>query len=282
MSKLNDLYRIWIEDILFCPYKSFCRKFINIRHRYRTPVISEITYICIHEWGGYPMKRSKSIKNIVPFDCGLESQLNRYSRYRASNKVNLTITMSESEKNIDLNMLKNQCENFIPVCNVGMDFSGYNAFYQFIKNKPNSYVILTNSSVNTNSSNDFLDGYINYLNENPDIGLLGISCSSKYYHTLLRWNFNPHVQSFFLMTTIDVLNEIVEWNNGTFPGINETNKHLLIRNGEVRITKAVLKLGYNAAVVLPSGPIKFNYKNYPLPKGDYRNYTDFPNQIFNI
>lgn len=190
--------------------------------------------------------------------------------------------MSESEKYSDLNMLKNQCENFIPVCNVGMDFSGYNAFYQSIKNKPNSYVILTNSSININSSNDFLDGYIKYLEDNKDVGILGISCSSKYYHTVLRWNFNPHVQSFFLMTTIDVLNEIVKWNNGTFPGINETNKHLLIREGEVKMTQAALSLGYNAAVVLPSGPVKFNYENYPLPKGDYRNYTDFPNQIFNI
>lgn len=282
MFRVQDFYKIWIKDIILYPY-TICRR-LTIHHvpRRRTPVQTDKIHVCIHEWGGYMGLRKKNIKNIVPWECGLESQLKRFEPYRINNRINLTLTMSEVERYPNIDLLKNRVDSIIPVENIGMDFSGYKTFYNLIKNKPNSYVILTNTSINVNSSDSFLEGYVNYLEQNRDVGLLGISSSSKYYHTLLRSNFNPHIQSFFLMTTIDVLKQIVEWNKGKFPGINETNKHLLIREGEVKMTQAILSLGYNAAVVLPSGPVKFNYKNYPLPKGDYRNYSDFPNQIFNI
>ena len=77
---------------------------------------------------------------------------------------------------------------------------------------------------------------------------------------------------------------MVSANNGDFPGIGISNKQLLIREGEIKISQLVLSLGYKLAVVTESGVIKFNNneKEWPLPKGDYRYYTSTPNMINKI
>lgn len=283
---MNDFVNVWLKDIvgLFNPIIAFKNYRLRRKspNRTRTEVINDKIYVCIHEWGGYEGKRKKEIKNIRPWNCGLDSLLEKFSKYRGVNLIDLTITMSEIEKYSDINTLKKKCDRVIETDNCGMDFSGYNAFYDWIKNQNNSYVILANTSINEHDSGDFLLSYRDYLEHNKDIGVLGISCSSKYYHTLNRCNYNPHVQSFFLMTTIEILKEIVQWNNGKFPGKGITNKHLLIRGGEVVFSRAVLELGYNLAVVTEKGPVKFNYGHYPFPKGDYRLTTLYPNTIFSI
>ena len=183
----------------------------------------------------------------------------------------------------DIEYVRSRCDNLISVSNVGLDFSGYASFFDRIKDLPNSYVILSNSSVNAIQT-DFIDSYIEYMDANDDVGMLGISCCSKCYQTLIRNNFNPHLQSFFLLTTISVLREVVETNDGKFPGIGISNKRLLIREGEIKLSQKVLALGYNLAVVTKDGPIKFNgVKNdWPMPLGDYRYYTNTPNAIYPI
>jgi hypothetical protein len=245
------------------------------------PVNTNKLFVCIHEWGGYESSRQKTVKGVKPFTCGLAYQLNRFKSYSGKYELKTTLTMSDPQLCKNRETLRNSVDNFVEVDNLGMDFSGYNAFYQMIKDMDNSYVILTNSSVNSLQT-DFIDSYIDYLDKNKDVGLLGVSYSSKYAHTLIRNNFNPHIQSFFLMTTISVLNQIVSFNNNKFLGVGERNKHLLIRNGEVLISRIALKLGYNLAVVTENGVTKFNYRDYPLQLGDYRWYTQYPNAVFPI
>lgn len=281
MIKIFDFFKIWIWDIIKYPYRFIQnQKLKNAKTPKLRNKIEDLTiYINIHEWGGYPLTRQKHIKGITPFYCGLKYQLDRFTNYKSQYPLNITITMSDSEKYEDLNYLKQKCNEFIAVSNVGMDFSGYGSFFNKIRYKKNAYVILTNSSVNS-ITEDFIDNYIKYMELNPDIGILGVSCSSRYCHTLIRNNFNPHLQSFFLLTTIDVLNEITQANGGEFPGTKEKNKHLLIRYGEVQISRLAMQLGYNLAVVKEDGSvIKFNYKSYPLKKGDLRHFVKFPNRI---
>lgn len=284
MIDIFGFCRVWILDLIFYPFRFF--KNLKLRHqnilRFRDRVESQVIYVCVHEWGGYTLVRQKNIKNIKTFTCGLKYQLERFGNERSKYPIDLTITMSEPEKYSDFSLIKRSCDNFIPVSNVGMDFSGYWSFYNTIKYKKNAYVILTNSSVEC-YIHDFIGDYINYMEENKDVGILGISSSSKYYHTLVRNNFNPHLQSFFLLTTIDTLKNIIEANGGTFPGINEKNKHLLIRNGEVKISRLALELGYNLAVVGENGEVtKFNYNSYPLVRGDLRLTKEYPNRIYPI
>lgn len=79
-----------------------------------------------------------------------------------------------------------------------------------------------------------------------------------------------------------MLNEIVENNQGHFPGENISNKRLLIRKGEIGLSTLALKLGYNLAVVFPTTgkPFKFvNQSQWDKPLGDIRLKIDCPNRI---
>ena len=272
----------------------FLKKRISIKlpkQKKRQEITNDNIYICIHEWGGYPLKRQKKVKKIKPFECGLNYQLERFNICKKKYNIDLTVTLSDSFLCKDIDYIKSHCDNLMDVDNLGFDFSGYSAFFDKVKNKENAYIILSNSSVNSDI-NDFLDDYLSYMNENKDVGILGISYSTSMSQTIIRNNFNPHLQSFFLLTTIDVLNDIVKNNNETFPGKNIGHKLLLIREGEIRVSKIALNLGYSLAVVLESGKIfKFNKTNKneicysqwkDLPKGDMRIHVNNPNKINTI
>lgn len=258
------------------------RKGKQLQHLYRHPVIDPCIYVGIHEWGGYPLIRKKKINGIKEFECGLKYQLQRFEDYKGNYPLDVTLTMSDVHLCKDLNLLKTRVKRLVSVSNAGMDFSGYKSFYEFVKNKDNAYVVLTNSSVNKLQVN-FLDEYIQYMESNPDVGMLGISYNTKCYQSLIRNNFNPHIQSFFVLTTIDVLNEIVKLNHGIFPGAGVTYKLLLIREGEVKLSKLALKLGYALSVVTENGRIiKFDrYTNRDVfeQKGDMRRFIMNPNSI---
>ena len=255
-----------------------------VKRRVRKPVTTDTVYVEVHEWAGYPISRMKQLKNGRIFQCGLEYQLGRfnmakrYSKY----KVDLTVTVSDIDNYpYDMKYLKGNCDRVLSVPNIGLDFSGYASFFQLVKDKPNSYVILSNSSINSSIDN-FLDGYIEYLEENPDVGMLGVSYCTKMYQTLIRNNFTPHLQSFFLLTTVEVLKELVHLNGDKFPGIDITNKQLLIRNGEIKLSQLIMNLGYKLAVVRPDNgePFKFtNKKAWNILKGDVRQTVNCPNRI---
>lgn len=277
-------YLLLIKDLIWIPISYIKNKLSNhsiLKRKKRDKVEDQKVYVCIHEWGGYPLIRNKTLKNGQIFECGLEGQLARYKPYREKGKIELTVTMSDTHLTKNIDSIKSQSDHFIEVSNKGLDFSGYSSFFNKIKNNPNAYIILTNSSVNSINS-DFLDNYIYYMEQNPDIGILGISYSTKIYQTLVRNNFTPHIQSFFLLTTIKVLNEIVEQNNNKFPGENITHKLLLIREGEIKLSQIALGLGYNLAIIMPETgkPFKFtNKEQWDMPKGDLRLHIQHPNII---
>ena len=235
--------------------------------------------VCVHEWGGYSPVRTKTIKKGMTFTCGLQSQIDRFSD---STRFDLWITMSDIEKWKYPYLLEKL--KVYSVSNVGMDFSGYNFFYQNNKEKLDSYVILTNSSVNSYNE-EFIASYINYMENNLDVGALEISYCTKMYQTLVRPNFYPHIQSFFILTTMCVLKEIVNLNHGHFPGDGVGDKLLLIRRGEIKFSQLILKAGYRLAVVDPmtKKPFKFtSFTNWIWCKGDVRQYVTQPNRIISI
>lgn len=248
----------------------------------RLPAAGNKLAVCIHEWGGYESRRTKKIGHIKEFECGLDYQLQRFRDYKGAREIDLTVTISEPF------LMKHPIKNVktLEVSNIGMDFSGYEQFYQSIKDQANKYVILTNTSVNKKQL-DFIDEYIDYFQQNDSIGLLGVSLSSKMYQSLIRNNFTPHLQSFFLLTTTAVLKEVVE-KNGGFPGKGVDNKAMLIRMGEIQLSKIVMELGYQLACILEDGtPFIFDKtffrdngrQSWSIPFGDYRLSVNDPNAI---
>lgn len=291
-------YSILIVELLFFPFLYFfgffknkisSNKELEIK-RTRKSIISNEIYINIHEWGGYADVRTKSIRGVNEFTCGLKGQIERFSNTNDRFKKNIYLTISDISLFKYKNLIERNVDVLMPVSNNGMDFSGYSEFYSTIKDKPNAYVLLSNTSVNIIQT-EFLDDYISYMNSNPDVGILGVSYCSKIMQSFLRNNFNPHLQSFFLLTTIDVLSEIVKKNGNKFPGKGIIYKRLLIKKGEIAISSLALKLGYNLAVTLEDGTVfKFGknncldngYKRWKLQYSDIRLTCTHPNIINEI
>jgi hypothetical protein len=253
----------------------------------RAPVNSLEALVCIHEWAGYEPKRIKKIrKDIKEFECGLNYQLFRYQNYFGKYNIYITLTISERVK---YNFQLPKDVNFIDVSNDGYDFAGYAEFYRrkIEQDELNKYVIMTNTSVEK-SIEPFLDDFISVFENDESIGLLGVSYNTKIYQTIIRNNFNPHIGGFFIMTTSDILRQIVKKNRNKFPGDGITHKLLLIRKGEIRMSKLVLKLGYKIAFVLNDGKLHTfgkrgmfdnGYASWSLPHGDYRLHCETPNKI---
>jgi len=290
-------YLILLKETLLLPFlygHEFLKKKTHNYHLFalkqRKPIESKKLYVCIHEWGGYDLKRQKHINKIKPFECGLYYQLERFDKFNKTEEINieLTITLSDVHLYKHKDYLASRCNRIIEVNNNGFDFSGYAVFFDSIKDKPNNYVILSNSSVNSDINN-FIGKYIEYMENNKDVGILGTSYSTKMQQTFIRNNFTPHIQSFFFLTTIDVLKEIVRQNGNKFPGKGIDHKLLLIREGEIKISQIALNLNYSLAVVLENGNIfKFNKGSKKencceqwkdMPKGDYRTHVEYPNKI---
>ncbi len=296
-NKLNFHLIIFFE-LLFLPIlivfeelKKICSSNSELKvKKVRKKIESENIYINIHEWGGYNYERKKEIKNIKSFVCGLKYQLIRFKRNQCKYKKILNVTISDHTKFRYLDEVLEQGYHVDFVSNNGMDFSGYDFFYNKIKTKPNAFVILTNSSVNKEQTL-FLNDYIHYMENNTDVGILGVSYCAKKMQTLVKNNFTPHLQSFFLLTTINVLNEIVEANNNKFPGAGIDHKLMLIRKGEIKFSSLAMKLGYNLGVTLENGSVikfgknsKFDngYKRWSLKNTDVRMFVQKPNLINEI
>ena len=292
-DKLKFYFSLLMDFLNFSFVWEFLRRYdlfpkMRIINKSRKSISSEIVKVLIHEWGGYAPIRTKQIKNKTIFTCGLEYQLMRFLNYKGNYKIELTVSLSDIEKYKYAEQLNDKVKHILPVSNMGYDFSGYSSFLKNIKGDEDSYIILANTSVNAIQTN-FIDDYIEYMNKNLDVGILGVSYSTKCFQSLIPYNFHPHLQSFFLLTTKNVLDEIVEANGGKFPGVGIMYKLLLIREGEIKLSEEALKLGYALGVVLENGSVfKFKkenifYNGYHkwkyLQKGDMRQYVNNPNVI---
>ena len=283
-------YFVLLGELLLLPIlylKEFLKRYISIPERAdkkRQTANYNKLVVGIHDWAGYELKRTKTINNIS-FDCGLKFQLDRFANYKGTKDIKLSLTISgEPDNNYD----KYNGLNITKVSNYGMDFRGYSQTIQNESDQENCYVLLMNSSVEAKQV-DFIDQYIEFLENNPTVGLLGISYSSKIFQTLIRNNFTPHIQSFFLITTLNVLKEVISHNKGEFPGQDIIHKRLLIRFGEVRLSRIISDLGYQLAVITDQGkPFIFPktkgllntaYQQWKQPKGEYRFHTKHPNRI---
>jgi hypothetical protein len=289
---LTLLGELAIFPVLYCKEEimkimSFFYRIDTTHKKLRSTIVSREISICIHEWGGYLPIRRKKVRTVREFECGLHYQLKRFEDYQGNIPLNITVTVSEASlHNYDKSLIKDRF-NFVEVSNRGFDFSGYAYFTKNLLEKKNSYVILMNSSVNSTQT-DFIDSYVNYLENNLDVGLLGVSYCTKMHQSLIRNRFCPHVQSFFLMTTSDILREVIEKNAGLFPGEGIDHKLLLIRKGEIGLSEIILKLGYSLAMVLKDGNVfKFRkmktfengYYRWKVPHGEYRSLCSEPGKI---
>ena len=242
--------------------------------------------ICIHEWGGYDWVRNKKIEN-RDFTCGLKFHLDRLKKYKRKTELNIVFTVSDYSQF----KYKEELKEFkvIPVENLGMDLGGYSRFLETLSDD-NEYLLLMNTSISSYEV-DFIDKYLDFFEKNIDTGMVGISYNTRCYQTFIRNNFKPHLQTFFILSTTDILKKISLLNNNVFPGSNENYKLSIIRFGEIRLSELILKLNYKIAIITDEGKPYFFYRNnfwdngfgrWTLQLGDCRKYFKHVNSINEI
>lgn len=261
---------------------------VQAKKKQRSPILNNEVIVHTHEWSGYAFERHKVIKYTAnKFLCGLRFHFERLQQYKGIRPIRNILTVSDLDGSYSERL---RCEKFFDksaeiygVPNRGMDFGGYGFVVKNLIAGDNKYIFLTNTSVNADSA-IFIDEYIDIFSAHNNLGLLGISYSSKVYQSLIRNNYTPHVQSFFLLTTTDILREITTANGGVFPGENEDYKLSIIRFGEAKLSQLVVTLGYDIGIINEEGALQLLpvQKDSSLVDGDYRLFVKKPNFINRI
>ena len=96
-----------------------------------------------------------------------------------------------------------------------------------------------NSSLRGPHADDWLARYHALFHEQDDIGLCGITLNAMKVSDSLPEL--PHVQSFFLYTSMRVLREVFP--EGLYQGALSSKKEAVLR-GEIAISQAILRHGY--------------------------------------
>lgn len=306
-KKLNSidfqLFKKLVLEIIFFPFFIFNNLTKNLvghlfqnKNKITTNIrekSNNLVKLCIQDWVCYENIRYKTLRNGATYKCGLTNQELKFKSIKYDISKNLFISGTKEEhdsffqkkiKNIGFNDF-----NIFKTNNKLYDFSSYKFFYESLNKNLNEILVFCNSSVSTEFNFPIIDNYINFFNQNTDIGIMGISSNTKDQQSLIFNNFSPHIQTLFFITTTSVLNQIIKINKGYFPGENSThyNKYSIIQNGELVLSRLCLKLGYSIAIIDQFGKVfKFNKQKkyidnshkWKLPKLDLRIISNYPAQ----
>lgn len=163
-------------------------------------------------------------------------------------------------------------DNLVFRDNINADIGAYADFYaQLLQENYKGHVLFMNSSVSGPYQDEWLRSYRDLFLSSSDTGLVGILLNSHDTHN--HTGFRPHVQSYFLYTSMNVLKTV-------FPSGFPTSSLLsarssLISLGEIGISQAILKRGYCIrSMAFP----RFCYHEgdvWTIPEGDLRFNHDY-------
>lgn len=212
--------------------------------------------VIIVDWCKYPFKRYKKFgANIVK--CGLLRILEGINNYEAGIDFSVWLVItdcqerSEREKYVELMNIYGFIENVFFRDNIGQDIGSYNYAYQVLKKKQYSGdVVFMNTSVDGPHSNNWLSKFKQLFYQKNNIGLCGITLNNENKiipHFKKKYKpRNPHVQSFFYFTNMNILQDVFLKN---LAGHDEYIKKRLIKNGEINISLSVLEKGYGICAI---------------------------------
>ena len=254
--------------------------------------------IIINEWEGYPLRRDKYIGRERTVECGLEPMLESFAKFNPGLDFEVVIVINCKESLLSkfkqffskdyefgsetvrekFGFLKDKysfVEQILYRGNLGSDIGSHD--YALKRLRECNYsgdIIFMNSSVRGATSDKWLKTYQDLFYSKKKIGLTGISINS--HNTNYKPpRFAPHVQSFFLFTNTQVLDEVFP---ESLPGASETNKLKLIEKGEIGISEKVLEAGYGINCRLLGDFSFFKGNDYTAPEGDIRNHPEFKDE----
>lgn len=154
--------------------------------------------------------------------------------------------------------------------NRGQDFGAYDFGYQLLRNQGHSGdVLFMNSSVSGPHGHGWLTKYRDQFRRHPNVGLCGIGLNS-HDTSAGEGPFAPHVQSYFLYTTMKVLEHAIGPRLFDAESSQGLDKVDVIRQGEIGVSERVLDAGYS--ITSPAFP-EFAYRRgdiWSIPWGDLR------------
>jgi len=261
-------------------------------------MIIEKIPIILTDWAKYPLRRIKKL-GTERLNVGLGNILENMQLNDSGYPFEVFLIINGSKKQDKKKYLNLKIKyNFIKKIffreNDGFDFGAYNFGYNILKSK--NYlgeVVFMNSSIDGPHKNNWLKKYHNLFNSNKKIGLCGISMNSyrtnlKLSRSFLRyldkiakkigieilnnffWKedfFSPHIQSFFIYTRVDILKKVFARN---LPGIGLVNHQEIISEGEIELSRKILKEKFGICSSLWPEWIYFKGMVWDKPKGDIR------------
>jgi hypothetical protein len=154
--------------------------------------------------------------------------------------------------------------------NRGQDFGAYDYGYQLLRNQGHQGdVLFMNSSVSGPHGHGWLAKYRDQFRRHPKVGLCGIGLNS-HDTSAGEGPFAPHVQSYFLYTSMKVLDDAIGPRLFDADSADKLDKVEVIRQGEIGVSERVLDAGYS--ITSPAFP-EFAYRRgdiWSIPWGDLR------------
>jgi hypothetical protein len=234
--------------------------------------------IILATWAGYPLERVKTLSH--GWQCGLRPVLENMQRHVSGVEFELILVVnaaSEEQKSV-YRALKQEfscIRKIVFRTNVGFDFGAYNEGYLLLKNEQYSgEVILMNCACNGPQKDDWLLSYQKLFRaEGKNVGAVGASTfayagqlvpaeikkrirkmkkklpilDKMYADYALKKYFAPHLQSYFIYTSMAVLAAVFP---DKLPGANVVgDKVALITEGEIGFSQALLEAGYSLSCV---------------------------------
>jgi hypothetical protein len=254
--------------------------------------------VVLVEWMGYPLYRRKKLgrnimycglgnllKNMKKYDAGVDFEcsvvINKFQNLKANSFIQLidripafqplllNNTQTNSQQKYE-KFLKNY--SFIKQCfyrdNHYQDIGAYDYFYTYLRQqKYTGHILFMNSSVRGPKEDGWLLKYKKLFEMEPNTGLCGISLNSHY--TCKGFDlFYPHVQSFFLYTSMNVLQQVFP--NGWLDEESILEKKELILKGEIGISTQILKAGFGIRSSIFPDFFYTNGQEWTIPKRDIR------------
>ena len=149
--------------------------------------------------------------------------------------------------------------------NLGQDFGAYNFAIQKLREQSfGGEILLMNSSLEGPFADGWLKKYYDLFHSKDNVGLCGISLHS--HNTNIQDNppFAPHVGSYLLYTSMDILNKVYP---ADITGADTDDKNEIIAEGEIGISRDILNDGYSICCLAHPGFYYENNGNWDIPSG---------------
>jgi len=262
----------------------FSRKKDEVSLKYFSTTQKYAVKIILNDFSGYPLYRRKRIGENT-FKCGLGPLLENMMKFKSGADFEVVLVINAEPHSTDSSKYTSLMEKYPFIKkilfrdNVGLSFGAYNEGYQYLmETGHNGDVVFMNSSARGPYNEYWLLKYAHMFHRVERVGLCGVSLNSHTTHLKDR-KFRPHVQSFFMYTSMKVLNKVF---GDVLPGNVHKDFYDVVTYGEIALSTKILDRNYGICSRMFDNFVYYKGSKWRIPIGDLRYssiYSQFANKI---